>query len=126
MSRSSRSSQEQVVPDILFFTFQFNLILFFLAHRKGKAEGPGQKKKEIDAAAISMGWGPAACTMLQGDHLAGTQICRISLPFLLMPEVHVTCDHLSLLPETTSFCLASSKTAYYFSVPVSGGIVYSE
>jgi len=65
-----------------------------------------------------MGWGPATCTVLQGVCPVGTLDWDISLPFLLMQEIHVTCDHLSLLPETMSFCLVSSKTAHYFSVPL--------
>lgn len=76
--------------------------------------------------AISMGWGPTTCAVLQGGCLVSTLNWDTSLPFLLMQELHVTCDRLSLLPETMSFCLASSKPAHYFSVPLSEGIVYSE
>lgn len=111
----------------MFLPFEFSLNFFFIAQRNSKAEGTAQREKDMRVeVAISMGWGPATCTVLQGGCLAGTINKGISLPLLLMQEIHITCDHLSLLPEIMSFCLASSKTAQFFSVPLSEGIVYSK
>lgn len=76
-------------------------------------------------AAISKGWDPATCKILQGGNLTGTLIWSISLPLISTLEIHVTCALLSLLQGSMYFCLALFKIAHYSSAPLSGGIVYS-
>lgn len=39
---------------------------------------------------VSLGCGPASCTVLQGGFLASTLNWDISLPFFLVQEIHVT------------------------------------